>query len=113
MSKRNTNKLYEPFKLIGAGVCPKCLRPEMTICELDSIYMSMDEDGVPGDCMVDTNKIFVCRNCGFTTTNYVATDKGYRYSPYGYDKYIKSINRVERSPSNISGNPFINAVGEF
>ena len=91
---RNTNKMYEPLTHVNPGVCPKCLKPTMVIDEQDRIFALIDEDGIAGHFIVTTTKIFSCLSCGFTSTSYVPTDKGYRYSPSGDDKYIIEQNRT-------------------
>lgn len=105
--KPATNKLWEPFSYASPGTCPICGKPTMAMAETDTIFMALDEDGVPTDPICHTERLFACMECGFKTDKYVCTDKGYRYSPFGYDEFVKEINREERSESGFTGNPFI------
>lgn len=93
---RNSNKVYEPFKPVEPGICPICHMASMAMRERDTIYARMDEDGIAGDFILNTEKTFFCTNpvCGFFTDKYIATDKGYRYSPIGNDDYIKELNKT-------------------
>lgn len=108
MAKRPaTNKLWEPFSNANPGICPNCGQPTMTILERDTIFYLLDEDGIPTDPICDTQKKFTCMKCGFVTDKYVCTDRGYRYSPFGFDDYIKYLNRIPRSYTRVDVNPLV------
>lgn len=110
MGSRNSNKVYEPFKPVDPGVCPVCHMPTMAMRERDTIYSRLDEDGIAGDFYLDSESTFFCTNpaCGFVTDKYIATDKGYRYSPYGNDDFIKEQNKtINRDAKGPDANPFV------
>ena len=90
---KNSNKLYEPIKILPPGVCPSCHKPAMAYREQDVLFGRLDDDGIPGEFVMDSNKIFTCLECGFTTDKYIATDSGYRFNPHDDGDYIKSINK--------------------
>ena len=105
--KPATNKLWEPFSYVPPGACPKCGEPTMGMIERDSIYYLLDEDGVPTLPYCTTVKGFTCIKCGFSTTDYICTDKGYRYNPYDQGEFIKEINRIPRSDTMVDRNPLV------
>lgn len=105
--KPATNKLWEPFSYVPPGTCPKCGEAMMAMAEKDSIFYLLDEDGVPTLPYCSTERFFGCLKCGFTTEDYVCTDKGYRYNPYDQGEFLKSINRIPRSASRTNTNPFV------
>lgn len=110
MAKRpHTNKLWEPFSYVPPGACPKCGRPTIVMAERDTMFMILDEDGVPTCFSVATTQAFHCVACGFDTEDYIATDKGYRYNPYGQDEFLKELNKIDKSESGNSPslNPFV------
>ena len=90
---KNSNKLYEPIKILPPGVCPSCHKPSMAYREQDVLFGRLDDDGIPGEFVMNSNKIFTCLECGFTTDKYVVTDSGYRFNPHDDGDYIKSINK--------------------
>lgn len=95
---RNTNKAFEPFTALPPGVCPRCHYAMMGHVMNTATYFRMDEDGIDtlphgsGDEFVDD--IFVCMACGFMSTDYVSTDKGWRFNPHDDAAYIRARNCV-------------------
>lgn len=113
MSKVNTNKLYEPFTVFPPCVCPECFQSTMAYKETDNVYARLDEDGIAGDFVVNTQKIFTCLNCGFTTDKYIATDKGWRFNPHHDDDYILEKNKISGRNGFVKDNPFVIPEGEI
>lgn len=103
---RRTNAMYNPFKDLPPGVCPKCHEPALAINELDHIMYSLDENGIPENGVCDTTRIFTCLKCGFTSTDYVPTDKGWRYNPHNDSEYIIKKNSIAK-PYSVQGNPLV------
>lgn len=108
---RNSNKLYEPITILPPCLCPVCFKPTMAYIERDTVYALLDEDGIPGNFICDTNMTFHCISCGFYTSDYVLTDQGYRYNPFGMGDQIKEINKT-LTDTRTKGNPFIKERSE-
>lgn len=104
--KPHTNKLYEPIEILPPCVCPKCFKPTMAYIERDTICAMLDEEGIPNNLACETQMVFYCISCGFSTQDYVITDKGYRYNPFDDAESIKAANRT-LSDTRMSGNPFM------
>ena len=104
---RNSNKAYEPFKMLPPGVCPVCHKATMVVDEHDRIISLMDEDGISSNFVVTTERLFVCMNCGFVTDKYIATDKGYRFNPYSDDEFILEKNRTHHETVGVEHTPFM------
>lgn len=92
--KKNSNKMYEPIKILPPGVCPSCHKAAMAYREQDVLFGRLDDDGIPGDFVLDSNRIFTCLECGFTTDKYIMTDSGFRFNPHDDDEFIKSDNKT-------------------
>ena len=107
MGKPNSNKLYHPFQELPPCVCPICHKDTLAYRQDDTIFARVDGDGMPGDFVCNTNTVFVCLNCGFTSTDYIVTDSGWRWNPFGENDYIKEINKRVAETRNVEGNPFV------
>lgn len=103
---RRTNGLYNPFEELPPCLCPKCYKPSLAINEIDHVMYSLDENGIPENGVCDTTRVFVCLECGFTSTKFIPTDKGWRYNPYHDDEYLINKNKISK-PYMVDGNPLV------
>ena len=90
---RHSKKLYCPLTFLPDCVCPKCHQPHMAYKQTENIYATIDEDGLPGDFVVNSSMLFTCLSCGYTTEDeFVLTDNGFRYVFDGDKDRIKEMN---------------------
>lgn len=86
-------ELYNPFEELPACVCPQCFKPAMAYREDDTVFALVDADGLPGNFVCNTQTVFHCLECGFTSTDYILTESGWRYNPHNDEEYIKEKNK--------------------
>lgn len=100
-----------PIQIVDKCICPVCHTPNLAYRQTEHIFARLDKDGMPSDFVCESDMIFHCLNCGFTTDDYICTDEGYCYNPYDNGDYIKkrhSHNLVNPNPILITeNNPFM------
>ena len=104
--KNRSGKPYHPFVEHPPCVCPNCFRDTLAYRQTDTIFARVDEDGIPGDFVCNTDIIFHCLNCGFTSTDYIITDSGWRWNPFDDRQYIIDQNKKLTETRTID-NPFL------
>lgn len=104
---RRTNELYEPLKKMPPCLCPKCFKPTLALSEVDHLMYQLDENGLPMNAVCSTVRAFYCLECGFSSSDFIPTDKGWRYNPHDDAEYIIEQNKIRKDVVPPKENPFV------